>query len=831
SISFLGLAWLLGFMAEDLGERFQNIHLSAKESGGVELEDGDVRISAEECRRSLLGKIIGDRKATKFGIRRTMSFVWQTAQPFEVKELGPNFFQFIFGCKEDKDKVMAGVNWVFENQYLILQDWREDISENDGGFSEVSLWMQVHKLPLHWLSTDVGLKIGRLFQRVRNVIVVKEGGTKGSFLRLLVSHDVKEPLPRCTVIKLGSRQYNVSFQYEKLVSLCYYCGLVGHLERDCKTRLAHIEEGQVQEGQFGDWMKAADLGRGFGSPSNSYPSPRSNSQSNFSNPGDPSNSDIHQGKKRDGEQAALTVALIPVTSSVAGEKDDDIHSTCLPVTPNKGDPAVGETGSAQNTGKELSMELWSDSTVVDASQKQMKSSKTHKGKQHAADAMKVHLPTFVFISETRKSKFFVDTVCKKLGFADRRVIVDPVGMSGGLMVGWSREIEVLQVLHSYFCIQIQFKIDQAAPSEWMIFIYGSTDRQTRDLQWKEVEQNKDMWGEKWCIGGDWNDICSSNDKRGGRQRSPGSCEGFNKFITNMGMMEVTMEGYPFTWGNNRQEEGFVEEKLDRVFGSFSWLAANSGAKVSTVFKSSSDHFLLLLDSGNQKGKFFKRFVFYKRWLKMEGCAEEVGKAWSENVPGCPMIQVKEKIKKTRMALIKWSKLAKSGNALKIEELTLKLEQMRALGGQVNWDEWEHVRKELEDSHLKEEEFWSQKARLQWLKEGDRNTKFFHAMTLYRRKRNAISRLVDNQGLVADTPELIELAIIKFYKSLFETEGSWGEAARVNLSKSSVFFSRNASDGIKSEVCQVLNGIDICTSTRYLGLPMGLGRSKKEVFQF
>ncbi|CAA0805879.1 Unknown protein [Striga hermonthica] len=203
-------------MSEDVGERFQNIHLSAKKSGGVELEDGDVRISAEECRRRL--------------------------------------------------------------------------------------------------------KIGRLFQKVRNVIVVKGGGTKGSFLRLLVSHDVKEPLPRCTVIKLGSRQYNVNFQYEKLVSLCYYCGLVGHLERDCKTRLAHIEKGQVQEGQFGDWMKAADLGRGFGSPSTSYPSPRSNSQSNFTNPGDPSNSDIHQGQERDRVQAALKVALIPVTSSAVGRK-------------------------------------------------------------------------------------------------------------------------------------------------------------------------------------------------------------------------------------------------------------------------------------------------------------------------------------------------------------------------------------------------------------------------------------------------------------------------------------------------------------------------------
>ncbi|CAA0816928.1 Unknown protein, partial [Striga hermonthica] len=53
----------------------------------------------------------------------------------------------------------------------------------------------------------------------------------------------------------------------------------------------------------------------------------------------------------------------------------------------------------------------------------------------------------------------------------------------------------------------------------------------------------------------------------------------------------------------------------------------------------------------------------------------------------------------------------------------------------------------------------------------------------------------------------------------------------NMGKSSIFFSRNCSSLLKTDICYLLGGIKSHRSTRYLGLPLGIGKSKKESFDY
>ncbi|CAA0820085.1 Unknown protein [Striga hermonthica] len=78
------------------------------------------------------------------------------------------------------------------------------------------------------------------------------------FLKILVVVDTKEPIPRCTNVKLGDERVRVSFRYERLVDLCYYCGRIGHLDRNCGERMEDIDKKKVKEGQFGERLKTTE---------------------------------------------------------------------------------------------------------------------------------------------------------------------------------------------------------------------------------------------------------------------------------------------------------------------------------------------------------------------------------------------------------------------------------------------------------------------------------------------------------------------------------------------------------------------------------------------
>lgn len=73
------------------------------------------------------------------------------------------------------------------------------------------------------------------------------------------------------------------------------------------------------------------------------------------------------------------------------------------------------------------------------------------------------------------------------------------------------------------------------------------------------------------------------------------------------------------------------------------------------------------------------------------------------------------------------------------------------------------------SAFREEElYWKQKSRVLWLKEGYRNTKFFHAVTKQRRGRNHIIKLRNSAGGWVEDDEGINQVATTYFQNLFTT---------------------------------------------------------------
>lgn len=72
-----------------------------------------------------------------------------------------------------------------------------------------------------------------------------------------------------------------------------------------------------------------------------------------------------------------------------------------------------------------------------------------------------------------------------------------------------------------------------------------------------------------------------------------------------------------------------------------------------------------------------------------------------------------------------------------------------------------------DSLLKDEDMkWKQRAKQQWLKDGDRNTSFFHKCASQRRRNNSIKEITDENGRSANTPEEVGQVFQSFFQHLF-----------------------------------------------------------------
>lgn len=95
-----------------------------------------------------------------------------------------------------------------------------------------------------------------------------------------------------------------------------------------------------------------------------------------------------------------------------------------------------------------------------------------------------------------------------------------------------------------------------------------------------------------------------------------------------------------------------------------------------------------------------------------------------------MEQLQEALRKTMDALRLWSR--KFGNVSR--ELTKSRTQLEQL---MNMNELLY----------QEEMLWLQRLQIDWLNEGDRNTKFFHSKAVWRARKSKIRELVDSIGVV------------------------------------------------------------------------------------
>ena len=102
---------------------------------------------------------------------------------------------FKFACEGDNKRILELGPWNIEGFPLILKQWQNNLAIEDMDFSSIQLWIQVHDLPIEYMSKENAEKIGALVGEVLDVDFIGDGKIcMSKFLRVKVEIKVENPL-------------------------------------------------------------------------------------------------------------------------------------------------------------------------------------------------------------------------------------------------------------------------------------------------------------------------------------------------------------------------------------------------------------------------------------------------------------------------------------------------------------------------------------------------------------------------------------------------------------------------------------------------------------
>nr|CAN79448.1 hypothetical protein VITISV_004425 [Vitis vinifera] len=248
---------------------------------------------------------------------------------------------------------------------------------------------------------------------------------------------------------------------------------------------------------------------------------------------------------------------------------------------------------------------------------------------------------------------------------------------------------------------------------------------------------------------------------------------FSEVIGELGLRDSPLTGGPFTWigGLNSQ----AASRLDRFLISDQW-EDHFSAITQSAPRMVSDHSPIVLEAGGfSSGKI--PFHFENMWLKIDGFKDLVRSRWNGySVEGYSSHCIAEKLKALKKDLKIWNKEVVGNVSSNRAEAFARLQcwEAKEKENPLNLEDMEAKNLALEDYKkwaLMEETSWRQKSREIWLKEGDKNTKYFHKMANARVRRNFLSKIRVN-GVTLSSIEDIKDSVCRTYQSLLSESGDW-----------------------------------------------------------
>ncbi|XP_060960746.1 uncharacterized protein LOC133031286 [Cannabis sativa] len=739
----------------DLNEQYAQISLEDEEAGVLIGGDDEGDETTFDDRWCLVRKFLTGRPVDFDAMRHLMASLWQPGKGVFIKELGTNRYLFQFFHELDVQTVIDGSPWTFNRSPLVFHRLNKGEDPKEVALHKLDFWVQIHDLKSGYMLEKVVRSAGAYIGTYVKSDPKNFNGLWREYLRVRTTVDIEKPLKRrMKLCKENGDWIWANFKYEHLPTFCFVCGIIGHADRFSPKRFdqpmdqlvkpygaalradlkkknylvgakwlrSGAEEGGAAAGCGGGGRVTEDL-HGVKAI------PKIMDVDCVDHIGDHDPMTLGKSKKKEiiKESGREIMQSAIDGNSEFMESDDDANieedlvvlmesgpwCTCPPII--------------------MSIIYWNCHGLGNPW-----------AQQFLKDLVVQKKPSYLFLCETLAKKDIVERIRVAIGF-EGALAVDCQGRSGGVALLW-REEEDVRVLE-YGLSYIDVVVCGSDQGHWRLTgIYGEPNRSLRKRTWDLIRELKNKSSLPWCIIGDLNNVTSQEDKKGGHPYPRWLVDGFNDTLMDCGLHDLELYGYPYTWERSRGTPDWVEVRIDRAMVTQSWLDFFPLAKLFNLEVSTSDHTPLHLVLINEV-VVAKRHVFRfeNSWLKEPLFFEIVKICWDNGEPRGVM----EKIKCCGDVLWHWGKDYSGNFPKRIKDCKLELQKWKRGRDGVSVENYKNASANLNSVLLQREIFWKQRSKQLWLREGDSNSKYFHASATSRRRRNSIQKLKDSDGVWVD----------------------------------------------------------------------------------
>ncbi|KAL9236058.1 hypothetical protein vseg_010766 [Gypsophila vaccaria] len=276
----------------------------------------------------------------------------------------------------------------------------------------------------------------------------------------------------------------------------------------------------------------------------------------------------------------------------------------------------------------------------------------------------------------------------------------------------------------------------------------------------------------WAIGGDFNCVTSTNEIVGGQFQLK-AAESLRDCIHRCDLIDSPAMGAKFTWNNKQCPDTRTYRKLDRLLVNHEWLAKYDQYVANFLPEGYFDHTPCIVHQKHQIHRPNRPFKYFNMWSKDDRFSSLVQQVWDKKIKGTTMFQVVKHLKELKPVLKRLNRDSFNDIERQVRVMYIKLQEIQAkLGINPSYTKRQHQEMELNRKYQKlaeaHDEYLHQKTKSEWIKNGDRNTEYFHGVLKGRRIHNQVLQIESKQGIPVTDPIHIQDIFLSFYQDLLGT---------------------------------------------------------------